>query len=142
MDFLKNGKSEKSLYILNKDVGWRREADGSALEFPPAMRASNKERYYALRLGDLLAFLPEDEVTLTPIGEAIIDQQAVIGIRVEREAYPTVKLYFNKQSGLLYRSETLLSPRPDGAQSTLVYTFEDYRDSAGLLLHTSDFKAG
>lgn len=136
MEYRKNGKVESSLYILNKDVGWRRDADGGVVSLPPAMLATNKEHNYALRLGDLLPFLAEAQASLTLTGEATIDQWTVTGLRVERPDYPAVQLFFEKASGLLLRSETQLSPRPDGTRSTLVYQFEEYRACDGLQRYT------
>lgn len=136
MEYLKAGKMETSLYILNKDVGWRRDQGASVAEFPAAMLTVNKGQLYALRLGDLLTSLEEEKVALKMTGEATMDQRAVIGLQVEHGSYPVVQLYFDKASGLLYRTETLLPPRLDGAQSKVVYTFEDYRDCEGLLHFT------
>jgi RNA polymerase sigma factor (sigma-70 family) len=133
---IRNGKPHVDLYIVNKDVGWRRAHDGNVAQVPPEGLAANKEHFYGQRLGELLGLQAEEKISLTLTGEKKFDQRSVTGIRVEQKGFPTVHLYFDKTTGLLHRSETILSARADSTSSTLVYLFEDYRLDGGVLHYT------
>ena len=98
----------------------------------PAALAANKDHFYAQRVGELLTLLQEKQVVLTPTGTRTLGKRRLAGIRVEHKGHPTVHLLFDRDTGLLHRSEISLAPRPDGARSTHVYTFEEYRDFNGL----------
>jgi RNA polymerase sigma factor (sigma-70 family) len=131
-----NGELVRTLYLVNRNAGWRRDSKGSVVEFPQTALLANKERLYAQRVGELLTLLQGNEVVLTLAGTLDLGVRRLARIRVEQRERPTVHLDFDRDTGLLHRSEMALTPRADGVRSTLVYTFEEYREFDGLKHHT------
>lgn len=132
---VKDGKPRVDVYVVNKDVGWRRDAEGNVADVPAVALAANKEHFYAQRLIDLLPALSAEKMTMTVVGQKTFGERTATGLRVERAGLPATILYFDSASGLVVRSEATIT-KANGTRSNVVFTFEDYRDSDGVKHHT------
>jgi hypothetical protein len=95
----------KKTIVLDDDRGWSRE-DGQTEELADDELAVRREGLYASWVSTL-APLDDKSFTVVPLGVSKVGARAVEGITVQRKGHPDLKLYFDKESGLLLKLERL-----------------------------------
>jgi hypothetical protein len=110
---------------LNGDEGWYRE-DGTTLKADQAFLAEMKDSAYVTWVMGLLPLLKKNGHKLGALGEVKIDDQTAVGVNVSHAGHPDVKLFFDKKSGLLVRSE--FKRKEGGKDVRIELTLSDYRD--------------
>src|SRR5207248_11447730 len=87
------------------------------------------EQGYAGWVATLLP-LKDKAFTLTTIGEVEVEKRPALGVKVSSKGHRDVDLYFDKESGLLVKTETRL--KDEGGQEVMAETFlRDYKDVEG-----------
>lgn len=89
--------------VLDGDKGWM-SAGGETKEMSKdelAVQTTARKAGWIT----MLTPLSDKAFQLTALGDVQIDKQAAAGVKVTRNDYPEVKLYFDKKSGLLIKSE-------------------------------------
>src|SRR5205823_4959970 len=84
--------------IVNGDKGWVNGMDMTAEQL-----SEMKENNYAGWVATLVP-LKDKAFKLTAIGESKVGDQPAVGVKVTHDGHRDVKLYFNKDGGLLVRS--------------------------------------
>jgi hypothetical protein len=92
--------------VLNGDRGWI-ECNGDTQEVKKDKLATMQEDAYSAWVASLLP-LKDKTFNLTMEGEADIDNRPALGIKVSRKAHHDVKLFFDKETGLLVKTERLI----------------------------------
>jgi hypothetical protein len=117
--------------VVNRDRGWlmmngqRQELDKEAL-------AEEKERLYGNWVATLLP-LPDAKYRLKRIGESKVGDRAVVGLEVASDGHRPVRLYFDRDSGLLAKKETQATARQQpGKEVTEDVIFSDYQSVDGV----------
>jgi hypothetical protein len=92
-----------------------------------------REQLNALRISRLTA-LTEKEYKLSPLAEENIDGRPAIGVRVEHKGFRDVNLFFDKESYLLLKTQTLIKDPLRGGEEVAAETvYGDYRDINGVM---------
>jgi hypothetical protein len=97
------GQEVSMIQVFNGSKGWQKlggetkEAEGDQLDLM-------KESAYRFKLEGLL-FLRDKSLALSPAGEAKVNGRPAVGIKVVSKGHKDVKLFFDKESGLLIKSE-------------------------------------
>ena len=102
-----NNMTFKFQRVVNGDKGWIKLNEAATTPMSKDELAEEKEQLFAGWVGRL-APLKDKSFTLTLIGEAKAGEKPVVGVRVSKNGHRDVNLYFDKQTGLLLKSETTL----------------------------------
>lgn len=129
-----DGQSVTLVTALNGDQGWS-EVDGSPRPLDARTLAELKETAH-LRLVCRCTVLKDKAYLLTPIGEFPIDGRATIGVRVSAAGHRDIQLYFDREFGLLVKTErTTANPRTGKAVREEAY-YKDWKDIDGIVTPT------
>jgi hypothetical protein len=116
--------------IFDGEHGWVKTGDRTD-EMKPDRVAAVKELMYLLQVTSLVS-LRDPAYTLTDLGESTAQDRKVVGIKVARGGHPDVNLYFDRDSGLLYRLTTRQTDSRTGQQEDREEVTWDYRDVGGV----------
>jgi outer membrane lipoprotein-sorting protein len=93
--------------------------------------AEAKEEMYRDRLASLVP-LKEKGFTLAALGEVKVEGKPAIGIRVSSKGHRDLNMFFDKDSGLLVKTEsTVKDPMTGGKEETQEELYSDYKDIGG-----------
>jgi hypothetical protein len=123
------GQKFRIVNVVTPDKGWAR-FDKDTRELDKEELAEAHERGHAGWVATL-APLQDKSVTLATIGEVEIDKKPAIGVKVSMKGHRDVDLYFDKQTGLLVKSETLVKDEGSGQEVTTETFYSDYKDVQG-----------
>jgi hypothetical protein len=115
--------------VVNGDKGWRKMGD-DVQEMDKDMMAEQKENLYANYVTSL-APLHDKSYKLSPLGESKVGDQAVVGVKVSHEGHREVKLYFDKKTGMLVKSEHRVKDEA-GQESNQESVFSNYKEVDGV----------
>jgi hypothetical protein len=123
------GQAVKITQTLNGKEGWIAVND-MVMDTPAKELAEFKEQAYAENL-DRLGFIKEDGYKLDVLKEIKIDDKPAVGVVVSSKDHRDVKLYFDKDSGLLVKREHEVVDEGGNKVNQEVF-FSDYKDKDGL----------
>jgi hypothetical protein len=98
------GKKFRFINVLNGDKAWTRMSDKTS-EMGKDELAEAKEQAYAAWAAKLTP-LKDKQFTLATIGEVMIEKQATLGVKVSSKGHRDIDMYFDKETGLLVKTET------------------------------------
>jgi hypothetical protein len=116
--------------VFDGTRGWVKKGDRTN-DMTPAEVAADKELMYLLNVASLVP-LQDRIFQLTDLGNSTVDGRAVAGIKVSCEGHPDVQLFFDRDSGLLYKLTTRMTDPKSGKQSDREEVSWDYRDVGGM----------
>jgi hypothetical protein len=117
--------------VVNGDKGWR-QMGGTTTELTKAQMKEQKEERYAEEVTWLLP-LRGKGFTLTLLGESKVDGRPAVGVKVSHPGHRDVKLYFDKDSGLLLKNEHHVLDEQHGNKEVNEETlYSDYRKVKGV----------
>jgi hypothetical protein len=126
-------RTYRSVQVVNGDQGWV-ALDGNVRPMTPTMLNEARAQLYVLSVVHLVG-LTDKEVQLSALGETNVAGRAAVGVRVSRKGRRDVGLYFDKENGLLLKSETRARDIQGGDAEFVVETvYGDYRKVGGLQL--------
>jgi hypothetical protein len=122
------GRVVTSNKAIDGDKGWI-QVMGMTQDMPEKDLAEMKEQKYAEDL-DRLGFLKDKSLELSLLKEIKIDDKPAIGVLIKAKGHRDVKLYFDKETGLLVKRENRIV-QVDKEIPQEVF-FGDYQDKDGL----------
>jgi hypothetical protein len=125
------GIKNTEVRILNGNKGWSKSNDDKAEDFSDADLTEEKESAY-LNYVTTLAPLKGKNFTLTSLGESKVDDRPVIGIKVSSKGHRDIKLFFDKETGLLAKSERPVKEVEKKKMYTEEILFSDYKEADGI----------
>jgi serine/threonine-protein kinase len=120
-----DGGDFKFVQVLNGKKGWVKFKD-DAMEMPEAALEEGKQEMHVQGLARLLT-VTDKGLKLSSTGEMNIDGHAGIGVRIEATGYRAVTLYFDKDSGLLLKTERPVKDPSTGKESITESLYSDYK---------------
>jgi len=122
------GQKIPVVIIVAGDKGWSKIAK-DVTEMDKDKLAEAKEQAYAGWVATL-APLKDKQFTLATIGEVKIEKRAALGVKVSSKGHRDIDLYFDKETGMLVKSETRV--KDDGGQEVTEESFpSEYKDVQG-----------
>jgi hypothetical protein len=116
--------------VLDGDKGWM-QAMGDTREFSKEEMAQQKEDLYANGVTTLMP-LKDKAFKLSLTGETKINDKPALGVKVSHKDRQDVMLYFDKDSGLLVKSERKTKVPEEGNKEVTQETlYGDYQDIEG-----------
>jgi hypothetical protein len=123
------GMKFRFVSVLAGDKGWVRVGDATT-EMDKDQLAEAEEQAYAGWVGTL-APLKDKEFTLAAIGEAKVNDKPALGVKVSRKGRRDVDLYFDKETGLLVKTETRVKDEGSGQEVTEENYPGEYKEVQG-----------
>jgi hypothetical protein len=77
---------------------------GMTIELDEKLVAGMKDAAHVLRV-NFLVCLREKEYQLTSLGEIKVNGRPALGVKIKREGYKDINLYFDKENGLLVKTD-------------------------------------
>jgi hypothetical protein len=97
------GQKTRLLLVVNGDKGWQ-AAGGAVMDLNKQKLDELREEAYVLWLSTLLPLIKDNGFSTAAIpADTTVEGQPAAGILVAHKARPDLKLYFDKQSGLLVK---------------------------------------
>ena len=124
------GKKVNQTQALDRENGWI-QFDGMTQDMPKEAVAEMREQKYAEDL-DRLGFLKDKGIDLTALGESKVDGRAAVGVLIKSKGHRDVKLWFDKESGLLVRRDHRVLDSGTGKEVPQEVVFSDYRETDGV----------
>jgi hypothetical protein len=121
------------LVVVNGDKGWQ-SAGGAVTEIGAERLKELREDGYAQWLTTLLPVKKDVSLRLAPLPEARVNGEPALGVKVSSKGRADVKLYFDKKTHLLVRSERAAAE--GGETETREETFSGHKDFDGVRLPT------
>jgi hypothetical protein len=118
------------LQIMNKDK-ITMTVNGMAIPLNDAMRDEIKQEVYAEGVINLLP-LKDKKYKLASLGESKVAEHTTVGIKVTREGYRDVALYFDKDNGLLVKSAYRVTDPTTNKEYLQESYYSDYKDIDGI----------
>jgi hypothetical protein len=118
--------------VVNGDKGWKKLNDDKANPMPKDVLAEERERMYCNWVATLVP-LRGKGYKLAPLGEAKVEGNAAVGVRVSHAGHRDVSLYFDKKSSLLVKSQMTIKNVEDGSNKEMPQEilYRDYKDFSG-----------
>lgn len=123
------GQKFRVVNVLNGDKGWARMGDATT-EMDKDMLEEAKEQAYAGWLTTLIP-LKDKKFTLATTGEVQVGGRPAVGVKVSSKGRRDVDLYFDKETGVLVRSEGRVKDE-GGKEVTEESLFEEYKEIQGV----------
>ncbi|HLJ96829.1 MAG TPA: hypothetical protein VKU02_26885 [Gemmataceae bacterium] len=97
-----SGQQGRLLLVVNGDKGWQ-SSNGTTAEISKERLEELREEAYVMWLSTLLPFTKENGFTLASVADTEVDGRPAVGVKVTHAGRPEVRLYFDRQSGLLVK---------------------------------------
>jgi hypothetical protein len=127
-----NGQAFRMVRVLNADKGWIKINDDVANAMSKDELDEEREELY----GDLVATLvplKDKAFKLGALGEVKVEGRDAVGVRVSRKDHRDVSLFFDKDSGLLVRTENRVKDVENGGKElTQEALMSDFRTVEGV----------
>jgi outer membrane lipoprotein-sorting protein len=120
--------------VFNHDKAWMKNADQEPMEAEGDQLEASKDETYNRRVNHLEG-LNDKSFKLTILPDAKVGDHAAVGVKVSSPGHKDVSLYFDKQNGLLLKSETR-AKNQSGEETKQESFFSDYKEVDGLKLPT------
>lgn len=117
--------------VLDGDKGWMKMNDDTT-EMNAEQLAEQKESHYAGYVTTLTP-LKDKAFTLSPLDEVQVNGRAAEGVKVTHKNHRDVNLFFDKENGLLIKSDQRAKDLENGGKEVLQEAFySDFKDIDGI----------
>jgi hypothetical protein len=122
-------KKRTVVQILNGDEAYV-TTNGQPQKVGPAALAEMREKLFLDRAVRLVPLLTEKTYELASLGESKVGERPAVGVRVTARGRKELRMYFDKETGLLVKTEHTLSD-PEGKSVRQEEYYGDFRDLGG-----------
>jgi hypothetical protein len=133
MEIEANGQTFTAVQVISGDKGWM-SLNGRTMDMPKELLEEARAGLHAAAVTHLTP-LRDKAYKLSPLGEAKVGDKSAVGVRVSREGYRDINLFFDKDTGLLLRSEMRVKDvQGGGDEMTQETLYEGYKKVGDLQL--------
>ena len=120
--------------VVNGNKVWRKGFNEETQEVTDKDDLTEiKEQFNAREVESLLPLVKGKEYQLASLGDVKVNDKPAVGIRVSRKGFRDVNLFFDKDKGLLVKSETVVKDQMTGGQEVTQETlYSDYKEAHGI----------
>lgn len=130
-----NGNTFAFSRVVNGKQGWQGSVRGTR-DLKEADVAQIVDEIYAHSLASLVPFKDEG-FELSPFGNVTVDGKNAVGVNVSRKGRPDVTLFFDKQTGLVIKSERRAKDPGTNEEYTAESIYRDHKAFQGVMWPTS-----
>src|SRR5262245_10271929 len=117
------------LHVYDGKKGWL-SAQGMTMELTGDELDQVKEQAYSNYIENLVPLLKDKQFELSLLDETKVDGKPALGVKVSSKGHKDIKMYFNKESGLLVKTEQKTrDPAMQEVEAEAYY--HDYKDVNG-----------
>jgi hypothetical protein len=117
------------IHVINGDKAWA-NIGGKTREATAEQLRVLQARLHADYVVTLSPILKDKGFALSPMGEGKVNDRPVLGVKVTAKDHEDVDLYFDKESGLLVKSEVIR--KVDGQDIVMATVYSEYKETEGL----------
>lgn len=132
-EFTQAGNKIVEVRVFNKDQGWIKNNNQPAEAMDKDDVAEERESLYFNYI-TTLAPLKAKEYKLAALPEEKVEGKPAVGLLVAHKGHRDVKLYFDKESGLLVKSERKV--KDEGKEKSEEVLFSNYKEVSGIKVAT------
>jgi hypothetical protein len=125
------GVQFKFVAVCDGKKGWRRIND-DVTEMSEEQLAEQKHGQYHGAVVSLAPLLKDPDYKFTLLGESKVEGKPAVGVRVAKPGRRDVSLYFDKDTGLLVKSESRGKDVDRDMEFTQETLYADYKDFGGV----------
>lgn len=125
-----NDQKFKMTQVINGDKAWVRMNDNT-MEMQDEQAAEQKQQMYTRRVTRLVG-LTGGEFQLSSLPPAEVHGKPAVGVKVSSKGHTDISLYFDKDSGLLVKSQMKAKNPQTGDDVDQESFYEDYQDIDGV----------
>ena len=126
MEIEAGGMKIPVVIVFASDKGWAKIAK-DVMEFGKDQLEEAKEQGYASWV-ITLAPLKDKQFTFASIGEAKVDKKAAVGVKVSSKGHRDIDLYFDKETGLLVKTEHIVKDDMSGQEVSEETVYGEYKE--------------
>lgn len=130
LELERQGQKLPVILVVNGDKGWRGSL-GASKEMTKEELQEMSEEAYVSWLASLWP-VANGNFNLAALAESKVNNEPAVGFKVEEKGKPEVRLWFDKKTGLLAKSEH--KGKEAGLDVLKETVFADYKDVEGLKL--------
>ena len=124
-------RTESLTLVLNGDKAWG-STDGRSEAIPKEETAVLRRALRGARLALNPALLRDRTLKLSALGELKIGDRATVGLKVSQKGFPDIDLFFDKKTGLPYKSEIRQKEGKDRQEASHAFVFDHYKEFGGI----------
>src|SRR5262249_4398512 len=109
------GQKLRLIQVLNRDKGWV-SLNGQSREIPQQMRPELEEFLHAARVQTLTPLLRDKSYILAAVAADKVEGRPTVGVKVSHKGRRDVRLFFDKEKGLLLKVVFLVNPVEGGGR--------------------------
>jgi hypothetical protein len=118
--------------VINGDKGWVKFNDTPTKEMSKEEVAEGHEELYTGWVATL-APLKDKAFKLAPLGDVKVEGNDAVGVRVSREGHRDVSLFFDKASGMLVKTESMVKDIEGGGKELTQEAYQsDFKEVDGV----------
>jgi hypothetical protein len=127
-----HGQTFRRALILDSARGWIAH-EGNSAGMNDAALTELRDKVHLLRVAATLLPLKEKGITLKPLDPVKIEDRPALGVSVSCAGRQDLRLYFDKEKGLLLKCERTVNDPFIGKVSEETF-FSEYREADGVLV--------
>jgi hypothetical protein len=124
------GQNVKVSTILNGDKGWLKIGD-MVQDMTEDQVAESKAQLYSFLVTGLVV-LSDKAFSLSPLGEMKIDDRPAVGVRVSHKDRRDINLFFDKETGLLCKSQWRVKDLITNEEQEEETLYSDFKEQDGV----------
>ena len=121
----------KLVRVVNGDQGWMKQNDNDAQSMPDEALAEEKRQLIAQWALSLVP-LKSAAFELTALGDSKVDDRPTAGVAATAKQGREIKLYFDKDSGLLLKTASKVKDMMSGDDVSQDVFYSDYKEVDGI----------
>jgi hypothetical protein len=127
-----NGMKFRMTRCINGEKAWVK-ANDDVQDMAAEEATEDRHGLYTNHVLALVPLLKDKSFQLAPLGESKVGDRAVEGVKVAKKDQRDVNLFFDKETGLLLKSETKVKdPMAGGQEQTQESLYSDYKEADGV----------
>jgi len=123
------GQSIEIVRVFDGKNGWQ-SAMGTTMELTDEQLDEMKEEGHHNYIEAIYTLAADKDLQITAVGEEKVDGKPAIGLKVAKKGHKDVRVYFDKDSGLLVKM-AYKSKDPAGQEVDAQAFYRDYKDVQG-----------
>lgn len=124
------GQAINVIQVYDGKKGWV-SAQGQLMELEGDQLDELKDQAFGGYVESLVPLIKDKSIKLEPVGEEKVDGKPTVGIKVSAKGHRDIKLFFDKESGMLVKSQS--RAKDPAMQEVDAETFyKDYKDVDGV----------
>jgi hypothetical protein len=125
------GAKRSEIRVVNGDKGWVKRGNDEARALSGDELTEDREVLWFSYVTSVIPLKGKD-IKLSLLGEAKVEGKTAVGVKVATKGHRDVKLYFDKESGLLLKGERQVKDVDRNKEFTEEVVFDDYKEVNGI----------